>query len=166
MSMGRPFALGLVVLAACASDPAPRASAPVAAPTATATASEPPPHASNVVGTHDAGRVVGPRELEGKGTASLSTEDINRVIRGNMKVVRDCYNDGLKKNPKLEGKMLVKLSIRPDGSVATATDAGSPPFADKGVATCAMNAFKLMVFPESGSATLTVTYPIRFDAPE
>ena len=42
---------------------------------------------------------------------------IQRVIRMNTKRFRDCYNDGLKRNPKLSGKLKVRFTIDIDGTV-------------------------------------------------
>lgn len=61
---------------------------------------------------------VGLSALGVKATTSLDRAVIQRVMRTHGRQVRFCYQKQLVKNPKLAGKVMVSLTVAPDGSVA------------------------------------------------
>nr|WP_276599101.1 AgmX/PglI C-terminal domain-containing protein [Nannocystis sp. SCPEA4] len=60
------------------------------------------------------------KPLDELGGAILK-ETVRTVVRSNIEQVRDCYNAGLKRDPKLEGRVHVQFVIQPDGSVGELT---------------------------------------------
>jgi len=91
----------------------------------------------------------------------LQADDIRRVVRRSFDRFRLCYEPRLRTDPTLHGRVAVKLTIEPDGSVATAADAASD-LPDAGVVDCVVRAFATMAFPPSGAGRVTVVYPLVF----
>lgn len=96
-------------------------------------------------------------------TAELSRTAIAPVVKKAMGAIRGCYERGLKKNPRLEGKLLVQFEIAADGAVPSAVAA--EPFFDDWVSECVMKQFRGLKFPAHGGATVKVKYPIVFTLP-
>lgn len=94
---------------------------------------------------------VGPR---------LPPELIQRIVRRNFSRLRACYNEGLKGNPNLAGKITVRFVIAIDGTVNTVSADSSLP--DQVVVSCVTRAFYSMQFPEPEGGLITVSYPIIF----
>jgi hypothetical protein len=96
------------------------------------------------------------------GRGYLPKEIIQSIVRQNFGRFRLCYENGLRENPALEGRVAVRFLIGVDGGVAAASDAGSA-MPDPAVVACVTRAFRGLSFPSpSGGATVTVTYPILF----
>ena len=92
----------------------------------------------------------------------LPESDIRRIVRQNFGKLRLCYENGLKTDPTLQGKVMARFTIAKDGSVSNVADAGST-IKDKTVVTCAFNTFKSLKFPApEGGGIVIVTYPIVF----
>ena len=91
----------------------------------------------------------------------LPPEAVQRVVRDNFGRMRGCYEEGLKRDPGLEGRIAVKFVIDREGAVAMAsTDERS--LADPTVASCVQRAFYGMTFPKPEGGIVTVVYPIVF----
>jgi hypothetical protein len=114
-------------------------------------------------------RVRGPRihdPWEGVGVnGRLPPEVIQRVIRQNSGRYRFCYENGLRTNPTLAGRVTVKFAIGRHGEVAVATDGGSD-LPDATVRQCVVSSFATLSFPEPEGGTVMVEYPLVFDPPE
>jgi hypothetical protein len=107
----------------------------------------------------DGGGVKAATTISGK----LPPEVIQRVVQKQFPRIRKCYADGLRDNPMLEGRMAVRLVIEKDGSVSSASDAGST-MPDRNVSRCVLRTFHELHFPEpEGGGLLTLVYPIAFD---
>ena len=89
----------------------------------------------------------------------IAPEIIQRVVRASLPRFRACYEDGLRKNPSLAGRVVTKFVIARDGNVATASDGGSD-LADDDVRACVQRAFTTLEFPANPDGVGTVTYPI------
>src|SRR5690606_12791651 len=87
------------------------------------------PEASNKPA--DAAPAPAPEPPKGK----LAPAEIQKVVRGNFQVMRTCYEEGLQKNPSLEGRIAVRFVIGTDGKVQSAGE-DSQPFPDPAVAKC------------------------------
>lgn len=92
-------------------------------------------------------------------------EVIQRIVRLNFGMMRACYQDGLRRNPKLEGRVIVRFVIGRDGRVARAVDGGSEIKDAKAIA-CVVEAFSRLEFPQPEGGIVTVAYPIVFGAEE
>jgi outer membrane biosynthesis protein TonB len=71
-----------------------------------------------------------------------------------------CYQQGLARNPSLEGRIPVRFVIGRDGAVSNVSAGGDLP--DGAVRSCVQNAFYGLSFPPPENGIVTVTYPIMF----
>ena len=90
----------------------------------------------------------------------LPPEVIQRIVRQNFGRFRLCYENGLRNNPKLQGRVSVRFVINRDGSVSNVAGGGDIP--DAGVISCVTRAFYGLSFPEPEGGIVTVSYPIAF----
>ncbi|MFH1942484.1 MAG: AgmX/PglI C-terminal domain-containing protein [bacterium] len=67
--------------------------------------------------------VESPAEVVGTGRRSIhrSPEAIQEVLQSHVPAIRYCYERELKRNPTLKGKVSVRVTVSPDGSVKEAT---------------------------------------------
>jgi hypothetical protein len=91
----------------------------------------------------------------------LPPEVIQRIVRQNFGRFRLCYENGLRTNPKLDGRIAVKFVIDKSGAVKSAADGGST-LSDPAVVSCVVGGFKNLSFPQPESGEVTVVYPIIF----
>ncbi len=99
------------------------------------------------------------------GTLALSgrlpPEVIQRVVRQNFGRFRFCYEQGLTRNPNLEGRVSVRFVIGRDGGVSNVANGGAD-LPDSGVASCVVSAFYGLSFPAPEQGIVSVVYPISF----
>lgn len=86
---------------------------------------------------------------------------IQRVVRLHFGRFRLCYENGMRENPNLQGRVTVKFVIDRSGAVAMTADAGSD-LPDQGVVQCIVRGFGDLTFPQPDGGMLTVVYPIIF----
>src|SRR6478609_2040777 len=91
----------------------------------------------------------------------LPPEVIQRIVRQNFGRFRMCYEQGLSRNPNLEGRVGVRFVIGRDGAVSNVGNGGSD-IPDSGVVSCTISAFYGLSFPQPEGGIVTVTYPIMF----
>ncbi len=93
-----------------------------------------------------------------------SREDIQAIIVARRDDARTCYDEGLKKNPSIEGDLDIKWTIDVDGNVTEiAVDAAKSTIRDEGVATCIMAIIKKVKFAKSNKGFESRThYPFNF----
>lgn len=92
----------------------------------------------------------------------LPPEVIQRIVRQNFGRFRLCYENGLRNNPTLSGRVSVKFVIDRSGAVSTASDGGSE-LPDQGVIGCVVRGFTNLSFPQPEGGIVTVVYPIIFN---
>jgi hypothetical protein len=92
----------------------------------------------------------------------LAPEVIQHVVRDSFTKIRACYEKGLGRDPKLHGKVKVRFTIEPSGSVSSAEDNGST-LPDADVVTCILAVYRRLSFPQPDGGKITVVYPINFD---
>jgi hypothetical protein len=102
-----------------------------------------------------------PKARSGLGP-SRTDEEIQIVFDRYKSAFYRLYNRELRNNPTLQGKMVLKLTIEPDGSVSMcvlqSTDMDAP-----GLATQVVDKVKTINFgPKEGVSALTIVYPIDF----
>jgi outer membrane biosynthesis protein TonB len=86
---------------------------------------------------------------------------IQRVVRQSFGRFRGCYEDGLRTNPNLEGRVTARFVIARDGSVATVQSGGTD-LPDPRVVSCVLRAYSSLTFPSPKNGIVTVTYPLTF----
>ncbi|APR84326.1 Hypothetical protein A7982_09675 [Minicystis rosea] len=99
------------------------------------------------------------------GTANISgrlpPEVIQRIVRRQFGRARLCYENGLRRNPSLAGRVSVRFVIGRDGTVQSAADGGSS-LPDSEVVSCVVRSFFGLTFPEPEGGVVSVTYPLLF----
>jgi hypothetical protein len=91
----------------------------------------------------------------------LPPEVIQRIVRQNSGRFRACYEEGLRRDHTLTGRVAVRFMIDRSGSVAQTEDGGSD-LPNQDVVTCVVRAFGGLSFPEPAGGLVTVVYPIVF----
>ena len=91
----------------------------------------------------------------------LPPVEIQRIVRSHFDKFRRCYEDGLRTNANLEGKVVVRFVIGLEGIVTNVGNGGSD-MPDGRVTSCVVRGFYGLVFPKPDGGIVTVTYPIMF----
>ena len=91
----------------------------------------------------------------------LPREVIQRIVRMNVGGFRPCYEAGLVRDPKLEGRVVVEFVIDPTGAVSRAVAAASTNLADVDVVRCVVRSFFTLAFPQPSGGSIIVQYPIQ-----
>lgn len=94
-------------------------------------------------------------------TGRLPPEVIQRIVRQNFGRFRLCYENGLRNNPNLQGRVGVRFVIGRDGAVTNVSNGGSD-MPDGGVVRCVVRAFNGLSFPQPEAGIVSVVYPIMF----
>ncbi len=104
-----------------------------------------------------------PKVRMGQTTVSgrLPPEVIQRIVRQNYGRFRMCYEQGLSRNPNLEGRVQVRFVIGRDGSVSNVQNGGSD-LPDSAVVSCVISAYYGLSYPQPEGGIVTVVYPIMF----
>ncbi|HEU4412620.1 MAG TPA: AgmX/PglI C-terminal domain-containing protein [Polyangiaceae bacterium] len=89
----------------------------------------------------------------------LAPETVQRIVRQNFGRFRMCYENGLKVNPSLQGRVAVRFVIGRDGAVASVANGGSD-LPDAGVVSCVVRSFGSLSFPQPEGGVVTVVYPL------
>jgi tetratricopeptide (TPR) repeat protein len=97
-----------------------------------------------------------------EGGGRLPPEVIQRIVRQNFGRYRLCYEQGLRTNPTLAGRVDVRFLIDRSGSVSATTTSG---FSDAAVASCIARSFRNLSFPQPEDGVVTVTYGITMQPP-
>jgi hypothetical protein len=130
-----------------------------------ATTADTPPASPRAVEDSRAAAGKGPVVRGGAMTVTgrLAPEVIQRVVRQSSNKVRACYQQGLARNPSLEGKVTARFVIDRDGAVTTVGNGGSD-LADQQVVACVLKSFNTLLFPQPEGGIVTVVYPMTFIA--
>jgi hypothetical protein len=91
----------------------------------------------------------------------LPPEVIQRIVRQNYGRFRMCYEQGLARNPNLEGRVAIRFVIGRDGAVSNVSSGGAD-LADSGAVSCVLSAFYGLSFPQPEDGVVRVVYPIAF----
>jgi hypothetical protein len=110
-----------------------------------------------------AGSSSSPQIRMGATTVSgrLPPEVVQRIVRQNFGRFRLCYEVGIRKDPKLGGKLTVHFVIDTKGAVSGVTNGGSDLKSTEVIA-CVLGAFAPLVFPAPESGIAVVDYPMIF----
>jgi hypothetical protein len=91
----------------------------------------------------------------------LPPEVIQRIVRQNFGRFRLCYENGLRANPNLAGRVSVRFVIDRNGAVSSVGNGGSD-LPDSAVVSCVVRSFSGLSFPQPEGGIVTVVYPISF----
>ncbi len=112
-------------------------------------------------GAH-ANRVPSVRQGATTVSGRLPPEVIQRIVRQNFGRFRLCYENGLRTDPNLAGRVSVRFVIGADGLVKATTDGGSD-LPSPAVVSCVVRGFTNLSFPQPEGGSVTVVYPIIFN---
>ncbi len=110
------------------------------------------------------GRVKpGVRLAKAKVQGSLDRDIVRRIVRAHINEIRYCYDQGLVRDPKLRGRVVLQFAIGSGGKVATSVVAESS-LKDASVARCMSNAVRRWTFPRPPDGNnVVVTYPFELE---
>lgn len=107
-------------------------------------------------------RVPQIRQGKAKVQGTIDKDTIRRIIRSHHNEVRHCYNQGLVRDPNLQGRVAVMFTIGPTGTVPSAA-VSETTLSDRNVGNCVAGAVKRWKFPKPQTGgTAMVTYPFTF----
>ncbi len=112
------------------------------------------------VSSNIGGGGTGTRRTVG-GKAGRSQEEIERVFQRNKGGIFALYNRALRKDPSLQGKVILELTILPSGRVTKCRVISSELKAKRFERRLVLKV-KIFRFKKKDVATVTVTYPIDF----
>ncbi len=97
-------------------------------------------------------------------SAEYDRESFRQVVRKNMKDISGCYESGLKKNPNLEGRVVVEIEVIKDGTVRSVKADPSGSLTEAMVLNCIFNSVKSWKFPyiKKDAELVVVRYPFLF----
>jgi len=94
-------------------------------------------------------------------TASRSIEEIQVVFDKNKSAIYSLYNRALRKDPTLQGKLVIRLTISPSGKI-TRIDLVSSELGDPALERKLVQRIKMFNFGARSVDSVTITYPIDF----
>ncbi|WP_433931424.1 AgmX/PglI C-terminal domain-containing protein [Sorangium cellulosum] len=94
----------------------------------------------------------------------LPPEVVQRIVRQSFGRFRLCYEEGLGRYPRLQGRVTVHFTIDPSGAVVNARH-GSFDLPDAAVVSCVVRAFPALSFPAPEGGSVDVVYPLHFAPP-
>ncbi|MCH2108054.1 MAG: AgmX/PglI C-terminal domain-containing protein [Polyangiaceae bacterium] len=96
------------------------------------------------------------KECKGNATPALKS-----AVSGRAGQARSCYNNALRLNPELRGKMTVTIKVDDNGSVCTAA-ASNNSLNDAGVTSCILQKFKTGKYPRPTGGCISLSMPLNF----
>lgn len=106
-------------------------------------------------GGHGQGKIGAASEMRG----TIERAEIQRVVRANVQQVQLCYEQGLTRQPSLEGRIVVKFVVAKTGTVAAVAIPEST-LRERSVEQCIVGAAMKWTFPKpTGEGLATFTYP-------
>lgn len=93
-------------------------------------------------------------------TGALSPEAIRRVVLRNIGQVRFCYEQGVARQPNLQGLVNIQFVIAANGSVSVSSVANTT-LSDPATAACVANAVRRWTFPSPEQGTVRVLFPFN-----
>ncbi len=96
------------------------------------------------------------------GTGTISATDVQRVIAAARPRFSACYNNALKDDPSLSGRVPLDLVIGPDGSVVAASVSPGATLTSSKVQTCMLGVARSLTFPAPSGGSATVKVPFVF----
>ncbi len=92
----------------------------------------------------------------------LTVDKIVATFLQKKDAMRKCYDEGLAKNADLAGRVMLKISIAPNGKIGRAgTEAGTT-LPDPAVVKCVLKVVNELVFPETKSLMVSMLLPLEF----
>ncbi len=93
--------------------------------------------------------------------SGLPSEQVRRIVRQNTGRFRLCYDEGLRRDPELAGRVDVVFRVDPSGVVGHTRDDGST-LGDPRVVACVLRAFSPIPFPPPEQGDVEVRCSLSF----
>ena len=103
----------------------------------------------------------GVRTAQGNDPRQRSIEEVRRVFDANKGAIFAIYNRALRKNPMLQGKVILELVIDPRGHVVECKVIATE-LADDALVAKIVNRVRLFNFGKRDVARTTISYPVHF----
>ena len=100
---------------------------------------------------------TGEAEVDG----SLDSSQVAKVVQSRMRMVQDCYERELKRDPNLQGKIEIEFTIGEDGRVESARVSSNKMGSDP-VGACIVSRIRTWRFPKPSGGSVTVNFPFIF----
>ena len=94
---------------------------------------------------------------------SLDSNAIAKVVKKRQRMIQDCYNKELKRDPSLKGKVEIEFTIGENGRIEEALVVGNT-MGNKKVGNCIVGRLKRWKFPKPDGGSVTVVFPFIFSA--
>jgi TonB family protein len=92
---------------------------------------------------------------------ALDSEAVAKVVQGRKRMVQDCYERELKRDPTLQGKIEIEFTIGEDGRVIDAKVAANR-MGSAAVGECIISRLRAWRFPKPNGGSVTVNFPFIF----
>lgn len=122
----------------------------------------PPPPAASAAAPVPGKKPLPSKVREGAVSAAggITADEAREVMKPKLADLKACYDDGLSRNPNLQGRVTLRLAIGKKGALMSVSNGGSD-MPDAGVVACMVRATSTVTFPAKG-AIGTVSYPFLF----
>ncbi len=114
-------------------------------------------------------RVAAPQERVARCTSPLTSndvtlppEEVQPVVLAHQQILGHCYDQELRRNPTLQGRIDVHLVIEANGT-ASQVCAGDVTLPSEAVTSCVLRAFQTFSYSPYGEQVATI-YPVEFAA--
>jgi Ca-activated chloride channel family protein len=91
----------------------------------------------------------------------LPAQVVRNIVQNSSGRMRACYENGLRRNPSLAGRVSIRFVIGQNGQVLSSMDGGSG-LGDPGVVACVVSSVRGLSFPQPGAGFVTVLLPVTF----
>ncbi|OGQ81490.1 MAG: hypothetical protein A2289_07280 [Deltaproteobacteria bacterium RIFOXYA12_FULL_58_15] len=92
---------------------------------------------------------------------ALDQEAIAKVVRARKRMVQDCYERELKRDPTLTGRIEIEFTIGPSGAIEDASVSSNKMGSDA-VGDCIVSRLRHWRFPKPDGGSVTVNFPFIF----
>jgi TonB family protein len=93
----------------------------------------------------------------------LDPNIVVREVRARMSAIKACYDRALKRNPNLSGKVVIRWTITPAGTVS-GVDVDQDSMGDSDVTSCIKSLVARWRFPAPSGGAVEVSFPFVFQA--
>lgn len=92
----------------------------------------------------------------------LAPEEIQKVVRADFGKLKACYEEALKTDAKLAGKLSVRFVINTSGAPEKVEKGDGTTLTDANMVQCSLKVFEGLKYPAPEGGIVTVIYPIEF----
>ncbi|WP_223643848.1 AgmX/PglI C-terminal domain-containing protein [Corallococcus sp. EGB] len=98
-------------------------------------------------------------------SSEVNSKALARFIQGRKVTIQRCYENGLKRDPSLKGKVMVRFNLTPEGR-ASDVEVEESTLRSEEVISCIKTTIRGWTFPFKPSSEVSVSYPFIFSPGE